>query len=156
MKFDPMKSDTKLLWKKGRGKLGVLLPLLGSWKAEADSPVGPMHCTRRFESCLGGHYIRLTAQWNWTKGSYEEFAIYGVRNGKVVFWSFTSDGKRSDGEIAKAPEIHPEAIAFKAKMPAGLARMIYWPRDDGGINWAVEARTKKGWKRFTEHHYIPA
>jgi hypothetical protein len=28
----------KPLWKKGRGKLGVLNPLLGSWVAEAESP----------------------------------------------------------------------------------------------------------------------
>jgi hypothetical protein len=38
-------------------------------------------------------------------------------------------------------------------MPAGLARMIYWPNDDGSINWAVEAKNKKGWKRFTHHKY---
>lgn len=25
-------------WKKGRGKLGLLEPLLGSWEAESDSP----------------------------------------------------------------------------------------------------------------------
>jgi hypothetical protein len=41
-------------------------------------------------------------------------------------------------------------------MPAGLARMIYWPNDDGGINWAVESKNKKGWKRFTLHHYDAA
>ena len=29
------------LWKKGRGKLGPLAPLLGSWIAESDTPMGP-------------------------------------------------------------------------------------------------------------------
>jgi hypothetical protein len=52
--------------------------------------------------------------------------------------------------------LHPQAIAFEAKMPAGLARQIYWPNADGGFDWAVEAKSKKGWKRFTEHHYAPA
>ena len=31
--------------------------------------------------------------------------------------------------------------------------MIYWPNPEGGFNWAVEAKTKKGWNRFTIHHY---
>ena len=41
-------------------------------------------------------------------------------------------------------------------MPAGLARMIYWPDEAGGFYWAVEARNQKGWKRFTQHHYLAA
>jgi len=49
--------------------------------------------------------------------------------------------------------VHPEAIAFLARMPAGLARMIYRPAPDGGIMWALEAKSSKRWKRFTEHHY---
>lgn len=40
-------------------------------------------------------------------------------------------------------------------MPAGRARMISWPDDERGFHWAVEAKTKKGWRRFTEHHYLP-
>jgi hypothetical protein len=140
-------------WKKGRGKLGVLAPLIGTWRAEAASPMGKVECTRTFQPVLGGTYIQLSAMWKFGKGSYEEHAIYGVRDGKISFWSFTSDGKRSEGTIADGRDVHPEAIAFEAKMPAGLARMIYWPSEDGAIGWAVEARTKKGWKRFTEHHY---
>ena len=32
-------------------------------------------------------------------------------------------------------------------------RMAYWPDETDGYYWAVEAKNKKGWKRFTEHHY---
>ena len=73
----------------------------------------------------------------------------------LSFWSFTSDGKRSTGALADVREVHPLAIGFEAQMPAGLARMVYWPAEGGGFRWAVESRTKKGWNRFTEHHYLP-
>jgi hypothetical protein len=76
--------------------------------------------------------------------------------GKVGFWSFTSDGKRSQGTVSDVTDIHPEAIGFEAQMPAGFARMVYWPDDGGGFFWAVESRTAKGWRRFTQHHYHPA
>jgi hypothetical protein len=143
----------KLQWKKGQGKLGPLLPLLGTWKTETDSPMGRMTCTRTFESILGGKYIELNARWEFATYVYEELAIVGIRDGTLSFWSFTSDGKGSQGHIADGSDVHPEAICFEAQMPAGLARMIYWPRDDGGLNWAVESKTKKGWHRFTEHRY---
>jgi hypothetical protein len=48
------------------------------------------------------------------------------------------------------------AIGFEAEMPAGLARMAYWPGDAEGFHWVVESKTKKGWNRFTEHHYVNA
>ncbi|MFA5806109.1 MAG: hypothetical protein WC879_15840 [Melioribacteraceae bacterium] len=38
-------------------------------------------------------------------------------------------------------------------MPADQARMIYWTDEQEGFHWAVESKTKKGWNRFTEHHY---
>jgi hypothetical protein len=146
----------KTLWKKGRGKLGPLDPLIGSWTAEADSPMGPMTCTRVFEPILGGSYIQLTAKWNFSKSVYEEHAIIGVRDGALGFWSFTSDGKNSQGAIADGTDLHPEAVCFEAQMPAGLARMIYWPHEEGGFNWAVESKNKKGWNRFVLHHYKPS
>jgi hypothetical protein len=50
-------------WKKGRGKLGFLQPLLGRWTAEARSAeLGPVRCTRSFEPVLGGAYVRLDAR----------------------------------------------------------------------------------------------
>jgi hypothetical protein len=145
-------------WKKGRGKLGVMAPLIGSWQATADSPMGRVRCTRTFMPILDGTYVQLTARWEFAKGrAYDEMAVHGVGDdGRVTFWSFTSDGKRAFGTLAEAPDLHPEAIVFEAQVPAGIARMAYWPDDAGGMRWAVEAKNKKGWKRFTEHHYTTA
>jgi hypothetical protein len=145
-------------WKKGRGKLGFLEPLIGEWSAEAATPRGPIRCQRVFTKVLGGTRIRLEARWEFGPGAaYEELAIIGVGDDNTVcFWSFTSDGKRSQGVATDVADVHPEAIGFEAKMPAGIARMIYWPDDDAGFHWAVESKNKKGWHRFTEHHYRPA
>jgi hypothetical protein len=144
----------KPLWKKGRGKLGLLDPLLGTWKATADTPLGPVACTRTLAKTLNGSYLELRAEWKFAKGSYLETALIGVRaDGKLAFWSFTSDGKHSQGELADGSDVHPEAIAFVAQMPAGTARMVYWPEETGGFRWAVESKNRKGWKRFTEHRY---
>jgi hypothetical protein len=115
--------------------------------------MGKLNCTRVFETILSGNYIQLIAIWNFSGKSYHEHAVIGMNEDKISFWSFTSDGKKSKGTIADGTDIHPEAICFEAQMPAGLARMIYWPNPDGGFNWAVESKTKKGWNRFTQHHY---
>src|SRR4051812_49203992 len=97
-------------WKKGRGKLGVLAPLLGRWSATAESQMGPLSCTRVFESVLGGAYVRLEARWRFGAGAsgatgqcgdmpartgrgYDELALFGPgEDGQLAFWSFTSDG----------------------------------------------------------------
>jgi len=50
-------------WKKGRGKLGFLQPLLGRWKAQAETPMGPVLCTREFTEMLGANYVELRATW---------------------------------------------------------------------------------------------
>jgi hypothetical protein len=161
-------------WKKGRGKLGFLEPLLGRWTASAESPMGPVSCTRVFEKVLGGSYVRLEALWRFGAaaapppagcevtppkpgGGYEEFALFGAgEDGRVAFWSFTSDGKRSQGTVADVTDLHAEAVGFEAQMPAGLARMAYWPGDGGGYVFVVESKNKSGWKRFVEHHYRAA
>ena len=143
----------KSSWKKGRGKLGLLEPLIGTWEAESDSPMGKLKCTRSFRQILGVKYIELNALWKFSKGTYEEMAVYGMNEDKLSFWSFTSDGKKSQGCLADGTDVHTDAICFEAKMPAGLARMIYWPGDGGCIHWAVESKVKKGWNRFTEHKY---
>src|SRR4051812_26467814 len=93
------------LWKKGRGKLGPLAPLHGAWLAEASSPMGPLRCHRTIEPVLGGSYLQLTVRWEFgpagTEKVYQEHAIIGAdTEGRVRFWSFTSDGKRSEGELA--------------------------------------------------------
>jgi hypothetical protein len=149
------------LWKKGRGKLGPFQPLHGHWVAEADSAMGPVRCRRDLEPILGGHYLRLLARWEFlAKGSsraYEELTLIGVGDdGIVCFWSFTSDGKRSQGVIADVTDLHPEAVGFEADMPAGRARMAYWPDEGGGFHWVVEAKTKKGWSRMVDHLYRAA
>lgn len=146
------------LWKKGRGKLGPLQPLIGTWTADAPSEMGPVHCRRSFVTDLGGQYVRLAARWEIGAGAtpriYEESALIGVdAEGTVRFWSFTSDGKQSQGWLADVTDLHPEAVGFEADMPAGRARMAYWPAEDGGVHWVVEARGAKGWRRFTDHHY---
>jgi len=144
-------------WKKGRGKLGALAPLIGNWEARADSPRGPLRCVRTFSPILGGKYIQLTALWEFEQDTYEELAIFGVDDeGAIIFWSFTSDGKRSQGTITDVTDIHPQAIGFEAQVPAGVARMAYWPDGNGGFQWVVESKNKKGWTRFTEHSYSAA
>ena len=146
-----------ITWKKGRGKLGIFTPLLGTWSAETETERGRIVCTRTFRSILAGTYIQLTATWQLEQGPYEELAFYGAnREGGIAFWSFTSDGKQSQGLLADVTDIHSQAIGFEALMPAGLARMAYWPDEVEGIRWAVESNTKKGWNRFTEHHYFRA
>lgn len=143
-------------WKKGRGKLGVLAPLLGTWRAEEDSPRGLFTCTRRFTSVLEGNYIELCVDWQFTDSLYQEKALLGVDKEKILtFWSFTSDGKQSVGHVADGTDLHPQALCFEAQMPAGLARMVYWPDDADGFFWAVESKTQKGWNRFQLHHYHP-
>ncbi|MDX2039238.1 MAG: hypothetical protein SFX72_21505 [Isosphaeraceae bacterium] len=146
------------LWKKGRGKLGAFDPILGDWLAAADSPRGPMRCFRRFQSILDGRFLQLTARWEFGPSEesrvYEETAIIGPDfDGRIVFWSFTSDGKHSRGEIADVTDLHPEAIGFEADMPAGRARMAYWPAEDGATRFIVESKNRKGWNRFVDHTY---
>jgi hypothetical protein len=145
--------DTKKLWEKGRGKLGALDPLLGAWETRADSPQGPIRCVRTFSSILGGSYVLLAARWELPGSLYEEHAVYGVdAAGELRFWSFTSDGKRSEGTLAECADLHPEAVGFEAQMPAGLARIVYWPGEDGSLKWVAESWDEKGWSRFVHHH----
>lgn len=149
-------------WGQGRGLLGPLKPLLGVWSNTADgegeSPASRMPCTRVFRP-LGKSWIELDARWGAEGGGqYREIALYGaLEGGALGFHSFTSDGKRSEGRRAEAADVHPQALAFEAQMPAGLTRMVYWPAETGeGFHFAVESRTKKGWNRFLRHTYRPA
>lgn len=157
------------IWRKGRGKLGFLQPLMGRWIAEAESEYGAVRCERVFSAALNGAYVQLQASWRFgpraepaEQGAetaprvYEEIALIGAdADGTVRFWSFTSDGKRSEGTVADVTDLHPQAIGFEAQMPAGLARMAYWPDEGQGFVWVVESRTKKGWRRFVTHRYRP-
>ncbi|MFK8015142.1 MAG: hypothetical protein AB8G17_06845 [Gammaproteobacteria bacterium] len=141
-------------WKQGRGKLGFLKPLLGNWRTDVpDTPMGPVVCQRHYTSILDGKFIRLSANWDINNGAkhYEEIAHYGVNRDKVPsFWSFTSEGGTSRGTLTDVTDLHPNAYGFEAQMPAGLARLAFWPHEDGMI-WVADAKTKKGWSRMIEH-----
>ena len=151
-----------MAWKKGRGLLGPLQPLLGDWRTQAtegQTAAANMACTRRFAP-FGKGWIRLDAIWQIGPGRhYVETAFFGAgEDGALGFFSFTNDGKRSAGRLADGSDVHPDAVAFEAQMPAGLARFVYWPPEDGGPGFlfAVENRTKKGWNRFLRQHFVPA
>lgn len=146
------------LWKKGRGKLGVLEPLVGEWEAAGKSAQGAVRCRRKFEWVLGGKFLQLRARWelgaSGKKFAYEEVAMMGVDGkGAVRCWSFVADGDRSEGVLADVTDLHGEAVGFEAKMPAGRARMTYWPGEEGAVRFVVEAKAKTGWRRFLEQTY---
>ncbi len=147
-------SKTPINWKKGRGKLGLFQPLLGSWRATDQSEMGKVVVERTLSKTLKNKYIQMRVNWHFGGDGYEEIAMIGVNAEKeITFWSFTSDGKQVQGYLADVSDIHPQAIGFEAQMPAGLGRMAYWPDEESGYRWVVENKTKKGWNRFLEHHY---
>lgn len=147
----------KKLWTKGRGKLGIFKPLLGPFVCQTQTDLGPLTCTRTFTPVLDNAYIELTALWDFASGkSYKEHCFFGVgKDRQVRFWSFTSDGKQSQGWLSAAPDIAEAAICFEADMDQGRARQVYWSDGGNGFHWAVESQTKKGWNRFVKHHYTP-
>jgi hypothetical protein len=149
-----------VVWTSGRGVLGPLKPLLGAWvslPAQQDSKM-PARCTRVLRP-FGKGWIELDARWDMAgRDQYREIALIGaMADGTLGFYSFTNDGKRSEGRLADGSDVHPGARAFEARMPAGLARMIYWPLEDGqvGFNFAVESRNARGWNRFLRQEYRP-
>lgn len=149
-------------WRAGRGLLGPLKPLLGDWKTlngEGSTPAASMRCTRSFTP-FGKSWINLDARWQIGPAQeYREIALFGKgEDGLLACFSFTNDGKRSVGRLSDGRDVDPDAIAFEAEMPAGLARMIYWPLENGqpGFNFAVESRTAKGWNRFLLQRFAPA
>ncbi len=142
-------------WKKGRGKLGLFDPLIGSWICNEDSSdrMNPQ-CIRSFRYDLGNNYIIEDVTWFLGDKQYKDHTIIGLNQEKqICFWSFTSDGKNSSGLLADVRDIHPQAFGFEAKMPAGIARQVFWPSEKEGFNWAVESKTKKGWNRFVLQTY---
>lgn len=141
-------------WKIGRGKLGFMQPLLGTWLAvNPDTPLGKVVCKRHYEKILDGKFIKLVADWDIGDGkkTYQEIAHYGLNRDKTpCFWSFTSDGGTSMGILADVETMHPEAKGFEAEMPSGLARFGFWPTEQGMI-WAAEAKNKSGWTSMIRH-----
>ena len=145
-----------MIWKKGRGKLGMFEPLLGEWIAnsESNNSKNPK-CLRTFVKTLDNKYVKLKVTWFLENKTYEDLTLFGLNASKeICFWSFTSDGKNSIGKLTDVSDIHSEAIGFEAEMPAGIARQAYWPSENGGFYWVVESKTKKGWNRFVEQHFL--
>ncbi len=152
-------------WKRGRGQMGPMAPLLGRWSADADSPMGPVTCIRDYQK-FGDHYVRLDAEWRVRgKGeagkTYREVCMFGPDlsldgEKRLAFWSYSNDGKKSSGHLADGTDIHLQAICFDSQMDAGLARQVFWPDAENGFYWRVESATRKGWNRMVEHHYRPA
>lgn len=145
-------------WSRGRGRLGLLDPLLGTWVAEGESELGHYRVQRGLERVLQRSHVRMNVHWDLGDRSYDEWAIFGAdRDGTVGFWSFTSDGKQSRGHLVAADDLPSGGFSFEADMPAGRARMLFLPRDHGpGFRFAVESRSAEGWRRFVEHEYLPA
>ncbi|MGJ8561317.1 MAG: hypothetical protein ACSHX3_13860 [Litorimonas sp.] len=141
-------------WKEGRGKMGFMAPLIGQWIAiDPETPMGRVECLRTYEKILDGKYIRLQADWDIGDGekTYREIAHYGLNADKLpAFWSFTSDGGQSYGELADVSDMADGAKGFHANMPSGLARFGFWSTGDSMI-WAAEAQTKQGWKSMIWH-----
>ena len=148
-------------WTKGRGLLGPLKPLIGRWitsGSHGSSQAAAMRCSRSF-TMFGKGWVELDARWEIGPGKeYREIAFFGTgEDGALACYSFTNDGKRSVGRLAEASSAGDRAIAFEARMPAGLARMLYWPLDDDapGFWFAVESKTAKGWNRFLQQQFVP-
>jgi hypothetical protein len=145
------------VWRAGRGVLGPLRPLLGNWVHEGQTKLGATKCRREFAETLSGKFIELRARWRTTEKSYEEVSFFGLTHDKALaFWSFTSDGGQAFGEAASAPDVHERCVCFESEMPAGRARMLYWPHPGGGFWFAVEAQTGARWRRFLEQHFVAA
>lgn len=142
----------------GRGLLGPMKPLLGRWLHQGEHNGQAVRVERIYEP-WGKGWVRLTATWSLPDRNYVESAFYGaLSDGTLGFYSFTNDGKHSEGRLADGADVHAQAVAFVAKFPAGTGRMIAWPRDDGrpGFDFAVESQTKKGWNRFLLQRFDPA
>ena len=142
----------------GRGLLGPLKPLMGDWVWSGEHAGQSIQVRRTYEP-FGKGWVRLTAIWTMPEKDYVETAFYGpADDGALGFYSFTNDGRRSEGRLADGSDVHPTAVAFVAKFPAGTGRMIAWPRDDGspGFDFAVESQTKRGWNRFLTQRFGPA
>ncbi|MEL7006724.1 MAG: hypothetical protein AAFN93_28960, partial [Bacteroidota bacterium] len=111
-------------------------------------------CRRSFEPMLGNKFIKLEVLWKLTTKDYLDHTLIGLnRKKEICFWSFTSDGKNSQGILTDVSDIHPAAIGFVAEMPAGTARQAYWPDEEDGFFWVVESKTKKGWNRFVKQQF---
>jgi hypothetical protein len=145
-------------WQPGKGRLGQLDPLIGTWVAEGDTPA-PYRCERRFDRILGGRHVQLVATWTFPDGrSFEELVLFGLDPaGELRMWSFTSDGRQATGQWRDAWDVPRPNVAFETELPTGRTRTAYWPdRRAGGVYHVLERQAGRRWERLVEHFYRPA
>ena len=67
-------------WKPGRGKMGFMQPLLGTWLAtDPDTPMGKVACTRSYTKVLDGKFIRVEANWEIGESkTYQELSLIHI------------------------------------------------------------------------------
>lgn len=148
-------------WKTGEGVLGPLAPLMGDWRTDPPPPdaneASATPCTRSFQP-FGKDWVKLEARWGEGADAYGEIALFGKDDeGVIAFHSFTNDGNRANARLSDGTDVHPQAIAFASDFPGGMARVIYWPREDGavGFHFAVEMRSDADWTRHITQTFGP-
>ena len=57
--------------------LGIFEPLLGSWRAKTDSPMGDVVCIRTFTKALEGACVQLCARWEYEKDHTKKQPLSG-------------------------------------------------------------------------------
>jgi hypothetical protein len=130
----------------------ALKPFLGRWTANGSGPMGPYTCERQLTPILEGKFVQMLVRWTVGTKRHEELCMFGVKDERLQFWSFTSDGKSSTGISVIADELPDGTLVFEAAMPAGQARVSYQP-DGEQFRFVVESRGKKGWRRFLEQNF---
>ena len=92
------------VWKKGRGKLGPLAPLIGSWTAEADSERGPLRCERTYALILGARTLPNPAP---------DTVTVGVEARRYA-WVFRHPGGRETQGVLHIPAGRPVDASITA------------------------------------------
>ncbi len=98
-------------------------------------------CTRTIAPAFADKYIQVNALWELDNGTFEELELIGKDlKGVVNYWTFSSDGKFSNGQLIDANDVIPGAVGFEAPSASGKVRAPYWP-EENGFGWAVETQT---------------
>ena len=148
-----------MAWKKGRGKLGPLQPLLGAWRtanSEGSTAGATMACTRSFTP-FGKGWIRLEAVWqvmeqrfrsrqvplkNLVRGKVDQASGGSVRQEIKITQGIDSDTARKitkhikDAGYKKVQsQIQGDAVRVSAPSRDELQAVI---QDLKGEDWGME------------------